>query len=56
MLGAKLLKEKFNGHKLYRVRMENSFSDSENKNIIQTFSFPPSTVCKTNGRANIKNK
>jgi len=56
MLGAKLLKRKFNGHELYRVRMEKTFSDSEDKNIIQTFSFPPSAFCNTNGRANIKNK
>lgn len=55
-LGAKLRHEKFNGFKLYRVRMEKSISDSEDMNVIQTFSFPPSAFCGSNGRANIKNK
>tara|TARA_R110000751_G_scaffold7964_1_gene32320 strand:- start:4464 stop:5357 length:894 start_codon:yes stop_codon:yes gene_type:complete len=55
-LGAKLIHEKINGFELYRVRMENTISELEDKDIIQTFSFPPPAVLNSNGRANIKNK
>ena len=55
-LGAKLDKEGFNGFELYRVRMEKTISKSENMNSIKTFSFPPSSICNSNGRANIKKR
>jgi len=45
-----------NGIKLFRARLAKTISELEDKTIIQTFSFPPSNVCKNNGRANIKNK
>jgi hypothetical protein len=55
-IGAYLLAEKFNGRELYRVRMANSFKDFEDKSLVQTFSYPPTSACQQNGRANIKDK
>lgn len=45
-----------NGLKLFRARVAKTIGEFEDKTIIQTFSFPPSNVCKNNGRANFKNK
>jgi hypothetical protein len=45
-----------NGFKLFRSRVAKTIGEFEDKTLIQTFSFPPSNVCKYNGRANIKNK
>ena len=56
LLNGKFNFEKFNGFKLYRVRIEKSISKYEDMNSIQTYSYPPSSLCSSNGRANIKNK
>ncbi|WP_298537998.1 hypothetical protein [uncultured Algibacter sp.] len=57
MLGAKLKTvDGINGHKLYRARLSKTIAKEEDLSIIQTFSFPLSTFCKTNQRANIKHK
>jgi len=45
-----------NKYKLYRVRLSKTISKEEDTSLIQTFSFPPTSVCKTNQRANIKYK
>lgn len=43
--------------KLYRVRSEKSIDfEKESIDMIRTFSYPPSIICATNGRANIKYK
>lgn len=46
---------KFNNISFYRCRIKNNIGKIENKDLIQTHSFPPSNVCKENGRANLKN-
>jgi len=46
---------KFNKIPFYRCRIKNNIGKIENKDLIQTHSFPPSNVCKENGRANLKN-
>jgi hypothetical protein len=57
MLGAKLISENgINGHKLYRARLSKTISKDEDISLIQTFSFPPTSVCKSNQRANLKYK
>lgn len=57
MLGAKLITVNgINGHKLYRARLSKTISKEEDISLIQTFSFPPTSVCKSNQRANIKYK
>lgn len=57
MLGAKLITENgINGHKLYRARLSKTISKEEDISLVQTFSFPPTSVCKSNQRANIKYK
>jgi hypothetical protein len=47
--------ERFNQHKLYRVRL-NIDTKSEDINLIQTHSYPLPCFCSSNGRANIKGK
>lgn len=55
-LGGKFVHKKFNGEKLYRVRMDRSIALTENISNIQAFTFPPKEFCKYNGRANLKHK
>jgi len=43
----------FNKLEFHRVRLNIDFK-KENKNLEQTYSYPPSTFCKENGRANLK--
>ena len=45
---------KFNTFKFYRVR-NNVNLDTEDLNLIQTYSYPLPQFCKENGRANLKN-
>lgn len=47
--------EKFNTHLYYRVRL-NINPNEEDLSLIQTYSYPPSFICKENGRANLKGK
>ncbi|WP_010179668.1 hypothetical protein [Aquimarina agarilytica] len=48
--------EKFNSHKFYRVRLKKDIGDKEDITLKQTFSFPPTSILKKNGRANLKYK
>ena len=48
--------KKFNKHKFYRVRLKKNIGSKEDLSLSQTFSFPPTSVCSQNGRANITNK
>jgi hypothetical protein len=57
LIGAKLKTvDGINGHRLYRARLSKNFAKEEDISLIQTFSFPPPTVCESNQRANIKFK
>jgi len=57
LLGGNFItKNGINGHKLYRARLCKTISKEEDISLIQTFSFPPPTVCTSNQRANIKHK
>ena len=47
--------ERFNKHRFYRVRL-NINNSVEDLNLINTYSYPHSSFCKTNGRANLKGK
>lgn len=47
---------KFNSHKFYRVRLKRDIGKNEDISLKQTFSFPPTSVLKKNGRANLKYK
>lgn len=47
--------EKFNNHRLFRVRL-NINEESEDLSLIQTYSYPPTIICTENGRANIKGR
>lgn len=55
-LAGYLVSEKINGRELYRVRPTIQINEFEDLSLIQTFSYPPPSVCKNNGRANIKHK
>lgn len=46
---------KFNTYLFYRVRL-NIDRNIEDTNLIQTFSYPPASSCRVNGRANLKGK
>jgi hypothetical protein len=41
----------FNQHEFYRVRM--NVSPEEDEDLIRTYSYPPISACKKNGRANL---
>lgn len=56
VLGAKFSAKEINGKILYRARLKKTISNQEDKTLIQTFSYPPSSVCNNNGRANISQK
>jgi len=47
--------KRFNNHIFYRVR-KNINERDEAINLISTYSYPSSILCKTNGRANIRGK
>jgi hypothetical protein len=47
--------EKFNDFRFYRVRL-NINREFEDISLIQTYSYPPPSVCNENGRANLKGK
>lgn len=47
--------ERFNKHTFYRVR-KNIKENEEAINLISTYSYPSSKLCKSNGRANLKGK
>lgn len=53
-LSARHTKEQFNTFKFYRVRL-NIDDKTEDTRLIRTFSYPPPSVCSSNGRANLKN-
>lgn len=46
--------ENFNDKIFYRTRL--NIHESEDINLIRTYSYPPSSYCKENGRANLKGK
>ena len=46
--------DKFNTFQFYRVRNNVNF-ETEDLNLIQTYSYPLPQFCKENGRANLKN-
>lgn len=48
--------EKFNKHTFYRVRLQRDIGKKEDLSLIQTYSYPPTSVLRNNGRANLKYK
>jgi hypothetical protein len=46
--------EKFNKQRFFRARM--NIGANEDIGLIRTFSYPPASFCKENGRANLKGK
>ena len=46
--------ESFNDKIFYRTRL--NISESEDRNLIRTYSYPPASFCRENGRANLKGK
>jgi len=55
-LGAKLVFKEINGYVLYRARLSRTIGKNEDLSLIQSFSFPPPSVCKNKQRANINYK
>lgn len=56
ILGGYFVSEKTNGRQLYRVRASSQINELEDLSLIQTYSYPPTNICKNNGRGNIKHK
>lgn len=50
------LSEKFNDLHLYRARLAKTIGENEDTDLVQTYSYPPTSFVRYNGRANIKHK
>lgn len=46
--------EDLNKIHFYRARMQSTIGSNEDLTLVQTYSYPPSSVCSRNGRANLK--
>lgn len=55
-VGGYMISEKFNNSELFRVRLSNKIGKDEDLSLIQSYSYPPTSACKNNGRANLKYK
>jgi len=53
-LSGKYLPDQFNTFKFYRARL-NIDDKAEDTRLIRTYSYPPPSICLSNGRANMKN-
>lgn len=51
---ATTIPEGFNDISFFRARMKSTIGDKEDLSLEQTYSYPPPSVCKNNGRANFK--